>query len=67
MLSAELKQKIDSLWDKFWSNGMSDHMEALKHISYLIFMKKLEDYENDRIIAAKKTKKKYDSVFDDHD
>ena len=47
MLSAELKQKIDSLWNKFWSNGMTEHMDALKHISYLIFMKKLEDYEND--------------------
>ena len=67
MLSAELRQKIDSLWNKFWSNGMTEHMDALKHISYLIFMKKLEDYENDRIIAAKKTKKKYDSVFDDHE
>lgn len=67
MLTPELKQKIDSLWDAFWSNGMSDHMNALKHISYLIFFKKLEDYENDRIIAAKKSKKTYDSIFEDSD
>ncbi len=67
MLSSDLKQKIDSLWQKFFSNGMADHMNALKHISYLIFMKKLEDYENDRIIAAKHAKKKYQSVFDGHD
>ena len=67
MLSAELKQQIDSLWNKFFSNGMADHMNALKHISYLIFMKKLEDNENDRIIAAKRSKKKYDSIFDGHD
>ena len=67
MLSADLKQQIDGLWQKFWSNGMADHMNALKHISYLIFMKKLEDYENDRIIAAKHSKKKYESIFDGHD
>ncbi len=67
MLSAELKKQIDYLWQKFFSNGMADHMNALKHISYLIFMKKLEDYENDRIIAAKKSKKKYISIFDGHD
>ena len=67
MLSADIKQKIDSLWDKFWSNRMADHMNALKHISYLIFMKKIEDYENDRIIAAKQSRKKYESIFDGHD
>jgi type I restriction enzyme M protein len=67
MLSVDLKQKIDSLWQKFFSNGMADHMNALKHISYLIFMKKLEDYENDRIIAAKHAKKKYESIFDGHE
>jgi type I restriction enzyme M protein len=64
MLSADLKQKIDLLWDQFWSNGMADHMNALRHISYLIFMKKLEDNENDRIIVSKKTGKKYTSIFD---
>ncbi len=67
MLSTELKQKIDLLWNQFWSNGMADHMNALRHISYLIFMKKLEDNENDRIIASKKTGKKYTSIFDGND
>ena len=67
MLSAELKQKIDLLWDQFWSNGMADHMNALRHISYLFFMKKLEDNENARIIASKKTGKKFTSIFDGND
>jgi type I restriction enzyme M protein len=67
MLSADLRQKIDALWKKFWANGMADHMDALKHISYLIFMKKLEDYENDRIIGGKQSNKKYESIFDGHD
>ena len=64
MLSSELKSKIDSLWNSFWANGMPEHVEALEHISYLIFMKKLEDYENDRIQSAKKSNQKYKSVFD---
>jgi type I restriction enzyme M protein len=67
MLSNELKIKIDELWKKFWSNGMADHMNALKHINYLIFMKKLEDYENDRIIVAKQNKKKYGSIFEGYE
>ena len=64
MLSTELRQKIDLLWDQFWANGMADHLNALRHISYLIFMKKLEDNENDRIIASKNTGKKFDSIFE---
>jgi len=66
MLSSELKSKIDSLWNSFWANGMPEHIEALEHISYLIFMKKLEDYENDRIRGAKKSNQKYNSIFDDN-
>ncbi|MHB8546323.1 MAG: class I SAM-dependent DNA methyltransferase [Nitrosotalea sp.] len=64
MLTSELKSKIDALWQTFWANGMSNHIVAIEHMSYLIFMKRLEDLENDRIIAAKRTGKKYSSVFD---
>ena len=55
MLSSELRQQIDSLWDKFWSNGMPEHMAALKHINYLVFMRYLEDFENVRIIRDKES------------
>lgn len=64
MLTNELKSKIDALWQTFWANGMSNHITAIEQMSYLIFMKRLEDLENDRIIAAKRTGKKYSSVFD---
>ncbi len=46
---------------------MPEHIEALEHMSYLIFMKKLEDYENNRIIAAKKSKKEYSSIFENNE
>ena len=43
MLHADLKQKIRKLWDKFWSGGISNPLQAIEQISYLIFMRKLED------------------------
>lgn len=43
MLHSELKSKIRKLWDKFWSGGISNPLQAIEQISYLIFMKKLED------------------------
>ena len=67
MLTSDLKQSIDALWQSFWSNGMQDHLNALKHISYLLFIKKLEDTENNKIIAAKDAKKKYESIFDNNE
>src|SRR3989344_2296456 len=43
MLHSELKSKIRKPWDKFWSGGISNPLQAIEQISYLIFMKKLED------------------------
>lgn len=42
-LESELKSKIRKLWDKFWSGGISNPLQAIEQISYLIYMKKLED------------------------
>lgn len=43
MLHNDLKSKVRKLWDKFWSGGISNPLQAIEQISYLIFMKKLED------------------------
>ena len=42
MLDPELKSKINQLWDRFWSNGISNPLQAIEQMSYLIFMKRLE-------------------------
>jgi len=42
-LHSDLESKIRKLWDKFWSGGISNPLQAIEQISYLIFMKKLED------------------------
>ena len=67
MLTPELKSQVRKLWDKFWANGMANHVIAITQMTYLIFMKLLEDHENDRIRAAKKAGRSYSSVFDDND
>jgi type I restriction enzyme M protein len=42
-LVPELKSKIDALWDKFWSGGLSNPLSSIEQMSYLIFMKRIED------------------------
>ena len=44
-LAPELKSKIDALWDKFWSGGLSNLLSSIEQMSYLIFMKRLEDMD----------------------
>ena len=58
MLDTNLKSKINKLWDKFWSGGLSNPITAIEQMSYLIFMKKLEDEDNKRDQEAKFTGEK---------
>lgn len=47
MLSNELKSKISQLWDKFWSRGITNPINAIEQISYLLFMRRLEAVDNE--------------------
>ncbi|MFF5050112.1 N-6 DNA methylase [[Kitasatospora] papulosa] len=42
MLSRELQSKIDRLWDAFWSGGLSNPLEILEQITYLLFIRMLD-------------------------
>lgn len=59
-----LKNKINQLWNKFWSGGISNPLTAIEQITYLLFMKKLDDLDLKRIADAKFTGEKYTSKFD---
>lgn len=63
MLDSELKSKINLLWDKFWSGGIANPIQAIEQMSYLIFMRRMEDEDNDREQNAKLLKEKYQSIF----
>ena len=41
MLTPKLKQDVQSLWDMFWSGGMTNPLTAIEQITYLIFLKRL--------------------------
>jgi len=40
-----LKSKIDQLWDKFWSGGISNPLTAIEQITYLLFMRRLDELD----------------------
>lgn len=45
MITGELKSKIDKIWDTLWTGGISSPISAMEQITYLMFMKLLDDNE----------------------
>ena len=45
MITGELKSKIDKIWDTIWTAGISSPTTVLEQITYLMFMKLLDDNE----------------------
>ncbi|MDR3291386.1 MAG: type I restriction-modification system subunit M N-terminal domain-containing protein [Methanobrevibacter sp.] len=56
MLDSEIKSKINQLWAKFWSGGISNPLTAIEQMSYLMFMKRLSDEDNQGKANFKLTK-----------
>ena len=45
MITGELKNKIDGIWDIFWSSGLINPLTVIEQITYLMFIKILDDNE----------------------
>ena len=59
----QIKSLIDRLWNNFWSGGISNPLTAIEQITYLIFMKRLDEIENKRERDAEWNEEKYVSKF----
>lgn len=64
MLSAKLKKEIRTLWDRFWSGGIANPLTAIEQITYLVFLKQLEDSDNQRAREAQEAGRVHKSIFD---
>jgi type I restriction enzyme M protein len=57
MLNSELRSQVDKVWNEFWSGGMSNPLEIIEQITYLLFLKRLDDLqtlEDNKSIRLKK-------------
>jgi type I restriction enzyme M protein len=43
MIVGEMKQQIDSIWNDFWSGGLSNPLAVMEQITYLLFIKRLDE------------------------
>ena len=59
----ELRSKIDQLWNKFWAGGISNPLTAIEQITYLLFMKRLDELDQKKQADAEWTGEPYTSKF----
>jgi type I restriction enzyme M protein len=55
----KLRSQVDALWDKFWTGGLSNPLDAIEQFSYLLFLKRLDDREN----AAERQAKRKGTIY----
>ncbi|MGV9709344.1 type I restriction-modification system subunit M [Gordonia sp. NPDC003424] len=57
MITGEQKSKVDAVWDAFWSGGIANPLSVMEQITYLLFIKRLDDEQTRALNRANLTKK----------
>ena len=63
LTDSKLHSQVDQLWDKFWSGGLTNPLDAIEQFSYLLFFKRLEDDDLQKERLAKKLNKPFTSTL----
>jgi type I restriction enzyme M protein len=63
VITGELKNKIDSLWDIFAAGGLVNPLEVIEQITYLMFIHDLDDSDNRRMKESVMLGLPYESLF----
>ena len=48
MITGELKSKIDKVWEQFWTGGLSNPITVIEQMTYLLFIRRLDDIHTQR-------------------
>src|SRR5437870_5763410 len=43
MITGHIKSQVDQIWNAFWSGGISNPLEVIEQITYLLFLRRLDD------------------------
>lgn len=65
MITGDLKSKIDRVWDAFWSGGIANPLEVIEQITYLLFLRRLDELQTLAENKASRTKQPLERVIFD--
>ncbi|WP_282087963.1 type I restriction-modification system subunit M [Aquimarina algiphila] len=63
MITGELKSQIDAIWNTFWTGGISNTITIVEQLTYLIFIKDLDETETRNERMGKRLKKDFNPIF----
>ena len=63
MVRGELKSKIDGLWEIFWTGGLTNPLDVIEQMTYLMFIRDLDDSDNLHAKEAAMLGLPYQSIF----
>ena len=62
MVTGELKRQIDAVWNDFWSGGMANPLAVMEQLTYLLFIKALDEQQT---LAENKVNRTGEPIEDD--
>lgn len=65
MTYQEFKRTIDNLWEKFWTGGITNPLSVIEQITFLIFLKMIDEKETKNEKIKNRTGKEFVSLFQD--
>ncbi|NCD10270.1 MAG: SAM-dependent DNA methyltransferase [Negativicutes bacterium] len=63
MITGELKSKIDKLWEMFWTGGITNPLDVIEQVTYLMFIRDLDDIDNIRSRESLMLDTSHQSIF----
>lgn len=63
MITGELRNKIDSLWEMFWTGGLTNPLDVIEQMTYLMFIHDLDDADNIHEKESAMLGLPYESIF----
>jgi type I restriction enzyme M protein len=57
MITGELKSQIDKVWEAFWTGGLSNPLTVIEQMTYLLFIRRLDELQTAKEQKANLLKK----------
>ena len=64
MLTGELRNKIDSLWEMFWTGGVVNPLDVVEQMTYLMFIHDLDEVDTKKAKSSLMLELPYTSMFE---
>ena len=67
MLTGELKNKIDAIWEMFWTGGITNPLDVVEQMTYLMFIHDLDETDSKKAKSSIMLELPYTSMFEGHE